>query len=201
MRILLLFAFCLITYFGHGQKRDIPINISIFNEATAIPFTRLLTTPVHPGIQLGTEWNYKVKDHSRLLQTANLQYYYHRYLCQGVGISSELGFEHRFSSGFSMAGLFGLGYMHTFTTGEEFVFEDGTYREKTDQGAGRLTTSLAIDLGYYIKKMDTLSPKVFLRYQPWVEYPFSPGFIPVMTHINLHAGVKIFLPASASTNE
>jgi hypothetical protein len=200
MRIFLL-VFCLMAYAGYGQKRDIPVSISIFNEATAIPFTRLVTTPVHPGIQLGTAWDYNTKAHSRLFQTANLQYYYHRYLCQGVGISSELGFEHRFSCGFSVAGLFGLGYMHTFTTAEEFVFDDGTYTQKPDAGTGRLTTSLAIDLGYCLKKTDTRSPKVFLRYQPWLEYPFSPGFIPVMTHINLHAGVKFFIHASTSSNE
>lgn len=201
MRILLLYFFCIMAFAGYGQQKDIPVSISIFNEATAIPFTRLVTTPIHPGIQVGTEWDYHVKAHSRLFQTANLQYYYHRYLCQGVGISSELGLEHRFSGGFSIAGLFGLGYMHTFTTAEEFVFENGTYTQKGDAGTGRLTTSLAIDLSYSLYKMDAQGTRVFLRYQPWLEYPFSPGFIPVMTHINLHAGVKLFLHATTSPNE
>ena len=30
-----------------SQTKPIPINVSLFNESTAIPFTRFITTPVH----------------------------------------------------------------------------------------------------------------------------------------------------------
>ena len=63
-----------------GQEKSIPINISVFNEATAIPFTRFVTIPMHPGLQLGTECNYKAKEHTRFFQTINLNYFYHNQL-------------------------------------------------------------------------------------------------------------------------
>lgn len=184
-----------------GQEKVIPINVSIFNEATAIPFTRFVTTPIHPGIQIGTEFNYKVREHTRLFQTANLSYFYHNYLAQGIGINTELGYEYRLKYGLAISGLLGLGYMHTFSTCEEFTFSNGQYVKKADKGNARLYPSFSIDVGYYLKKSEANSPKLFLRYQSWVEYPYSPGFIPAMTHINLHIGAKFFINFKAKKND
>jgi hypothetical protein len=91
--------------------------------------------------------------------------------------------------------------MHTFTTAEEFTFLDGAYVKKTDKGNARLYPSLSFDVGYYLLKGKPNSPKLFVRYQSWAEYPYSPGFIPIMTHINLHIGVKFFINRKASQHE
>jgi hypothetical protein len=184
-----------------GQDKEIPINVSLFNESTAIPFTRFFTSPVHPGIQVGTEFDYRKKEHSRLFQTANLGYFYHNYLAQGIGLNSELGYEYRLRSGFAFEGLFGIGYMHTFATTEEFTFTNGKYEKKSDKGNARLYPSLSFDAGYYLKKTETNSLKVFIRYQAWAEYPYSPDFIPVMTHINLHVGAKFFITCKTKSHE
>jgi len=184
-----------------GQDKEIPINVSLFNESTAIPFTRFFTSPVHPGIQVGTEFDYRKKEHSRLFQTANLGYFYHNYLAQGIGLNTELGYEYRLRSGFAFEGLFGIGYMHTFATTEEFTFTNGQYEKKADKGNARLYPSLSFDAGYYLKKAETNSLKVFIRYQAWAEYPYSPDFIPVMTHINLHVGAKFFITCKAKSHE
>lgn len=106
----LIFIFTLVIPFAsHAQGKSIPVNISVFNESTALPFTRFITTPIHPGLQLGTEFNYKEKAHSRLFQTVNLSYFYHNHLNQGIGIFSEIGYEYRIKQGFAFTGLFGLG--------------------------------------------------------------------------------------------
>lgn len=184
-----------------AQLKPIPINISLFNESTAIPFTRLITTPMHPGIQVGTEFNYTVKKHGRWYQSANIGYFYHRHLAQGVSLHSELGYEYRLSSGLAFTGLVGLGYMHTFATAQEFTFVNGQYEKKADRGNARLYPSLSIDIGYYLKKEVRNSPKLFVRYQSWAEYPYSPDFIPIMTHISLHAGVKFFIGTRSNPND
>jgi len=94
----------------------------------------------------------------------------------------------------------GLGYMHTFATTEEFTFSNGHYEKKTDKGNARLYPSLSFDIAYYLKKTEKNSPKIFIRYQSWVEYPYSPDFIPVMTHINLHIGAKFFIHVKTNKN-
>jgi len=48
--------------------------------------------------------------------------------------------------------------------------------------------------------LQTNSPKIFMRYQSWAEYPYSPDFIPVMTHINLHLGAKFFINTKTKKN-
>jgi len=184
-----------------GQEKALPINVSLFNESTAIPFTRFITTPIHPGLQIGTEFNYKTKEHSRLFQTVNISYFYHNYLAQGIGLNTELGYEYRLKFGLALSALLGIGYMHTFATAEEFTLINGQYEKKTDRGNARLYPSLSIDIGYYLKKTDTNSPQIFIRYQSWAEYPYSPDFIPVMTHINLHIGAKIFINTKTKVNE
>ncbi|MEY3442458.1 MAG: hypothetical protein RLZZ519_739 [Bacteroidota bacterium] len=184
-----------------SQPKPLPISISLFNEATALPFTRFFTTPTHPGIQLGTEWNYKQGAHGRLFQTANVFYFYHRHLAQAVGVHSELAYEYRFKPGLALQGMLGIGYMHSFRTAPEFDFVNGEYVAKNDAGSARLYPSLSMDIGYYLQKENAYSPKIFLRYQSWVEFPYSPGFIPVMTHINLHLGAKFFLFSKADAHE
>lgn len=184
-----------------GQGKAIPINISLFNESTAIPFTRFVTTPIHPGLQSGTEFNYRVKEYSRLFQTANISYFYHDYLSQGIGINSELGYEYRLKCGMAVSALLGLGYMHTFATAEEYTFSNQQYQNKADKGNARLYPSFSIDMGYYLKKTDAKSPKLFLRYQSWLEYPYSSGFIPVMSHVNLHIGARFFINSKAEKND
>ncbi|MFN8394462.1 MAG: hypothetical protein U0176_07295 [Bacteroidia bacterium] len=186
---------------GQGKVRGVPVVVSVFNEATAIPFTRLLTVPVHPGMQVGTDWDYKAGTHGRLFQTANLSYYYHAQLNQGIGAHSELGYEYRWRFGLVTGALLGLGYMHTLATTKEYAFQDGQYVERNDGGNSRLYPSLSLDVGYCLRRADVLSPKVFLRYQAWAEFPYSPGFIPVMTHVNLHLGMRFFLVKSRKQNE
>lgn len=185
--LFILFIFPLTLF---GQENSIPISVSFFNESTAIPFTRFFTAPVHPGIQIGTAFVYSEKEHSRLFQTVNASYFYHNYLAQGIALHSEFGYEYRHSSGLAPSALLGLGYMHTFATTEEFTFKNGRYEKKTDRGNSRLFPSISFDIGYYLKRDDVRSPKIFIRYQSWAEYPYSPGFIPVMTHINLHLGLQ-----------
>ncbi|MBX2985687.1 MAG: hypothetical protein LC109_07015 [Bacteroidia bacterium] len=197
MKILLIILTFITPTVVFGQGKAIPINVSIFNESSAIPFTRFVTTPIHPGLQLGTEFNYKVKEHSRLFQTANISYFFHNYLAQGIGLNTELGYEYRLKFGLAFEGLLGLGYMHTFATTKEFIFTNGLYEKKADRGNARLYPSFSIDIGYYLKKSETNSPKIFLRYQSWAEYPYSPDFIPVMTHINLHVGTKFCINTKA----
>jgi hypothetical protein len=192
-RFLFTIVLLLFTFNSVAQTEKIPINLSIFNESTSIPFTRFFTTPIHPGIQVGTELNYHATDRNRLFQTLNLSYFYHGHLNQGIALHTELGYERRLPNGLSFSGLLGVGYMRTYAVSEEFVFENDQYIQKADTGNSRFFPSLSVDTGYYLKKQEKDSPRIFIRYQAWAEYPYSPDFIPIMSHVNLHVGVKFFI--------
>lgn len=176
-----------------AQKKPTPVAIAVFNEATAIPFTKLLTTPVHPGVQAGTGVFYKQKKHSQLFQSLNIGYIFHSRLYHGFFVSTELGYDYKFNFGLNLKTSVGIGYMHSFRTQKEYQFKNGSYESKPDRGNGRATVSLGTGLGYRLQKKNIYSPEIFMMYQGWAEYPFSPGFIPVMTHTNLQLGTKFFI--------
>ncbi|MDP3445827.1 MAG: hypothetical protein Q8T08_23455, partial [Ignavibacteria bacterium] len=114
-KILLLLLLSLSVSGIHGQS-SYPIKIAISNEATAIPFTRFFTNPIHPLLQVGTEYYYKQSLHSELYQTANLGYIFHNHLYQGVYINTGIGYDYIFNFGLKLKSNFELGYLHTFTT-------------------------------------------------------------------------------------
>ncbi|MGQ3012164.1 MAG: hypothetical protein ACT6QS_00520 [Flavobacteriales bacterium] len=192
MRILL-FVLLLFPFSLHAQKKPLLIRLSLFNESTALPFTRFFTLPLHPGIQAGTEFAYLDKPRHYVYQTLQAGYLYHRYLYQAAYLQSEIGYDLRLGFGLNIKALFGLGYMHSFATQKEYRLVNGEYLQKPDRGNARINPSLSLGLGYRIYPKRAASPEIFVLYQSWVEYPYSPGFIPAMTHISLHLGSKFFI--------
>jgi hypothetical protein len=178
-----------------------PVSVSLLNESTAIPYTRFITTPIHPGIQFGTETDLKQYTNTRLFFALHIGYYYHKSFAQGIYIKPSLGFEYRHSSGFAVAGSLGLGYLHTFTTQEEYRLENGSYIKQKDSGNARIMPSLGLTLNYYLKPDNIQSPKIFFGYESWIEYPFSPGFIPLMTHVTTQLGVQFYPFENHKNNE
>jgi hypothetical protein len=171
-------------------SQGFPLRVIVGNESTAIPFTRFFTIPVHPAIQIGTDFTYRGRVHSRLYQTVNLGYVFHNHLYQGIWLNTEAGYDYRFSFGLNLKALLGAGYLHTFATRQEYQFKDGKYSAGADGGNPRLMVSLALGVGYRFANDAGKGPEVFLLYKPWIEYPYSPGFIPVMTHISMEAGAR-----------
>jgi hypothetical protein len=190
---LFIIASVLLTLSAKAQGQPMPVTISVFNEATAIPFTKLITTPVHPGVQVGSAFSYKERKHIHLFQTINIGYIFHRNLYHGFFINTELGYDYKLNVGLNVKGAFGLGYLHTFTTQKEYQFKNGKYNSGRDKGNSRLMVSLSTGLGYRLQKKNQYSPEIFMMYQGWAEYPYSPGFIPAMTHINTQIGTKFFI--------
>jgi hypothetical protein len=83
--------------------------------------------------------------------------------------------------------------MHSFRTQKEYQFKNGSYESRRDKGSGRAMVSFGTGLGYRTEKKNNYSPEIFVMYRGWAEYPYSPGFIPVMTHTNLQLGTKFFI--------
>lgn len=189
----MLFVAIFSLHFDVSAQSGRPIKVAIGNEATAIPFTVLPTQTLHPCIQLGTEFIYKYGTRGVKYQTVNLGYMYHQYLFQGVYFNSEFGYDLFLSKHMSLKTNMGLGYLHTFGTRTEYQLANGVYKAGTDKGNARVMPSFSLGLGYRLKKEMTQSPEFFILYKSWVEYPYSPGFIPVMTHVNIEMGVKINL--------
>lgn len=189
--ILKLTILCNITYSVEAQNLKYPVIISLFNEATAIPFTKFITIPIHPGLRVGTEFKLKDGKLIKLYQTTNLGYYYHQHLAQSIFIGTETAIEVKLK-GWKSAVKIGVAYLHVFRTAQSYKLINEEYVPAPDWGNPRIMPSLSIQTGYFFNSKP-LPLEIFIEYQSWMEYPYSPGFIPLMTHINLHVGCKFYL--------
>lgn len=175
-----------------AQEKGFPVRILFGNEATALPFDTFWSSPTHFTMQLGSEFEYHTKPKHYLYQTVNVGYIYHENLFQGGYLNSELGYDYRLGLGLNLKGLVGVGYLHTFSTEEEYKFDNGQYRSNEDKGNSRVMPSLALGLGFRLNKKQK-APELILLYRTWVEFPYSPGFIPLMSHTDLSLGIKLFI--------
>jgi len=173
-------------------QAQLPVRISIFNESTSMPFSRAFSTPVHPGFDIGTEFQWRNTRHFRLYPTINVGYIFHKHLYQAVFINGGLGVDYKMNFGLNIKTALGVGYMHSFRTQQEYQFRHGQYEKSPDQGNARVTPSFSCGLGYVLHVENQRSPEIFALYQTWIEYPYSPGFIPVMPHTNIHLGYKFY---------
>lgn len=175
-----------------GQQKPWPLKISLFNESTSMPFTRLFPTPVHPGVEVGTERTWKESSRFRFNPSVSLGYLFHGHLYQAIYLSGALGIDYKLKFGLNLKTGLGVGYMHTFTVQQEYQFDKGSYKKGRDHGNARVIPSLSLGIGYRLKPKVSPSPEFFVLYQTWVEYPYSPGFIPLMAHTNMMIGYTFF---------
>lgn len=177
------------THFAFAQQ---PITVSLYNEATAVPFTTFVNSPVHPGIQVGTEFEWKENNIFRWYPAINIGYMFHKRLFQGLYANMEVGLDIKTGLGLNLKTKLGLGYLHTFSTQQEYQFKDGAYVSNPDKGNPRFMPSFTLGMGYNLRKNDPQSTEIFVLYQSWIEYPYSPGFIPLMSHTNIHLGTRFY---------
>lgn len=166
------------------------ITASVFNESTSIPYTRFFTTPVHPGVQLGAEMPWRENNRLALSPALNIGYMFHQKLFQGLYLNLEMGLDIKTGFGLRFKSKLGLGYLHTFSTGSTYRQVNGEWEQGGSRGNARLMPALTLGLGYDLKPASARGTEVFVLYRSWLEYPYSPGFIPIMSHTDLSLGFK-----------
>lgn len=190
---LLLVSTALLLLFTSALNAQQAITVAVINESTTIPFSSFVETPIHPGFQIGTEFAGRSKKQFRWYPAINVGYLFHEKLFQGLYANVDLGVDFDTRTGFNLKSKMGLGYLHTFTNQQEYQWNGLEYQSKRDAGNARVMPSIALGIGYHNRRRNPESPEFFLLYQSWIEYPYSPGFIPLMSHTNLHLGTKFFI--------
>ncbi|MEW2923297.1 hypothetical protein AB1A65_17640 [Muricauda sp. ANG21] len=168
------------------------MEVSIFNESTALPFSGFDFKPLHPGVQMGMETPLKTTPDHKTFISMNIAFTFHKELFQAVSLNLTLGHDIKMDMGVSLKGGLGVGYTHTFNVNEAYRFSHGEYRKTNDSGNSRFTPSISLGLGYRFDPNDFESTEVFIQRQYWLEIPYSPGFIPLMSHTNSSIGLKLY---------
>ena len=129
MRILVaLIIYFLSTSFLNAQGFRIKeIQVSVFNNATALPFSGSLGIfhgTIHPGVSAGASMQLNQHERHQLMLSLKFAYLYQQYVQHGLQLYPELGYRYVFSNGISIGPQLGLGYLHAITDLQQFELND-----------------------------------------------------------------------------
>jgi len=110
-----------------------------------------------------------------------------------VYLNTGIGYDYKLPFSLKLKFNLEVGYLHTFATQDEYQFKNGKYINGKDKGNSRVMPTFSVGFGFTFKKEGKVSSELFVLYKSWIEYPYSPGFIPLMSHTNLEIGYKFYL--------
>jgi len=155
-------------------KWQFPLELTFFNHAASMPFERIILSPLHPGFSLGTEYAYVEGRRGRVFQNLAGGYYFNKYNAKALFLQTSAGY--RYSLGF---GLFadialGIGYLHSFHPSPIYGLNaQGEYERIKDAGKGAFIALGALGIGYDFRRKVGWPVSVFVRYQPYIQTPYS----------------------------
>lgn len=164
-----------------------PLTVSLFTVATQLPGGKVL--PIHPGLELGTEFRLGRNETSRWFQSAKLGVFHHRLSQTAVMLYSESGFRPGISSRLYAELRLGAGYLHAIPDLQVFSQNDGVYKKSSGLGRPQLMASFATGLGWRLREGSD-SPKVFVAMQCFFQMPFIKSYVPVLPNTALHVGTS-----------
>ena len=170
------------------QTSDLTFFSGYLKESFFYPSKHNFGSPLHPGVTIGFEKLLKDKTRVDQLLTAEIGFYHHDYLQNGLFVLG--GYQFRSNP---ISNIFAwvqpqLGYLHTWSPSGEFKLEDGQY-VATKSGHPSAFAGLTLGLDYQI--IPAYESKVFVSYRMMVEGPFALEYgVPVVPHTFLSIGLK-----------
>ena len=169
--------------------RGLPVSISLFTESISLPGFRGIFA--NPGIKVGTEFYYRNRTRSQLLQTVNAGYYYHRNLHHGMFINSEFTYRRYFGNFYAEGGI-GGGYLHLYSLIPMYEKNGDSY-SKASPHVHKFMPSLGGGVGYRCGKA-----LIGVRYEVFGEFPVLSNEVPLLPHKALCLSVRFNMPSSGA---
>ena len=173
-----------------AQHRLRYVSIAATNSASSFPISgvpQLWKAGMHPGLTLGTGFNWKEFGNISWAQTFKIGFFRHRFIQNAVMLYAENGLRYAKGS-WGISAMLGAGYLHSFVATDRFKQNaDGVYES---YGAwGRPQAMLGFTLG--IDRAVGKGYRVFTRVQTILQTPFVQGYIPILPINQLHLGVTV----------
>jgi hypothetical protein len=189
--LLLIFVWLYKESLAQTDSTQLPVIISVFNNATRLPGSGTLgfiNTPIHPGLRVGTLLTYKNSKKSDIYESFNIGYYYHHLSQYGFQLYTELGYRYKLSCGLGLNTQFVLGYMLTKPDLEVFKLDaNGNYVKKPGWRS-QLMTGAGVGFSYSLKRTSAHPMLLFLNYQFFLQMPFVKNYVPMLPNTAIHLG-------------
>lgn len=164
-----------------------PVTISLYTVATQFPGGHI--TPLHPGLEIGSEFRYNKSEKNMWLQTVKIGIYYHQLSQTAIQLYSELDYRRKIWQKLKGDVKLGAGYLHAIPDLQSFSLKDGIYENKSNFGRSQLMVSTALGLRYMLSDQND-GPELFLTMQCFLQMPFIKSYVPVLPNTAYHIGVS-----------
>jgi hypothetical protein len=167
------------------------IEVAVSNSHTALPFgsfSQLFYKEFHPGMEIGTGFNWATKPKHDCYQTFKLSYSYHQFVQRTLMLYSEFGYRYKFPLGISASTSLGAGWMRSIQDAEVFTAEnDGEY---VNAKKGRYHGMATFTIGA-AKQITKSGMQLFMNYQQRFQFAFIDAYVPALPVNSLFFGIQI----------
>jgi len=166
------------------------LSIAYTQSASSFPvsgFPQLWKARIHPGITVGSGFNWKEGKQLKWTQTVKAGYFYHRFIQHAVLCYTETGI--RYMPGkLGISAMVGAGYLHSIpATGRFRLLNNGTYQSFGRGGRAQGMFGFTLGFDYPASK----NFRVFTRLQTLLQTPFVPGYVPLLPVNQVHVGFTV----------
>ncbi|QIP14383.1 hypothetical protein G8759_18045 [Spirosoma aureum] len=166
-------------------QKSLPITISLFAESISLPTIKRIKKG-GIGIKVGTEFYYRNRPGSQLIQTLTIGYYHHPQVQNGLFINSEFGYRTFIGSFFADAFLGGGALLlRPMAPSYERNESTGAYR-KASATQLKFMPSVQTGIGYRFPNR----AMIFAHYELFGEMPIHNVVLP---HQALSIGTRFFI--------
>lgn len=175
-------------------QNPIPLKAGILAEQISLPTFEDYGSRFGSGFSLGTQFSYKDKAKSALLQTADFYFIYHKEYGTSIMLSSLFDYSIR-PGKFHLDIKLGPGIMLFNHYTALYSQGDGGYQEASGLQA-KFFGMVSLSCSYPIGEI-----RPYLAYTTYVETPFISSYSALLPHQILEAGVYYNLRSKKNTNE
>lgn len=173
-------------------QRNPEVGITFTNTISAKPlssFGDLFKKPFHPGIELSYGFNWATKPNHDWYQQIKLGYFFHRFVQHGIPLYTNFGYRYKFTPHIFTEVSIGGGYLHSIpATAKLKADANGDY--KNNKGIGRPQAMAAFNIGAGYK-FTTVPLKLYVNYQPRIQFPFVKSYVPMLPYNSLMIGAAV----------
>ena len=158
-----------------GQLRPQNLRVAFYNEAIAVPSLKVLNKPLHPTLNIGSDFMVKYRKHFHQSLGMDAYMYHHKTKENAIMLDATYRFGYHFNCGLQVNLISALGFKHASLTGEKFEQnETGAYEQVSYSGKSMANLKLGAGLAYPI------SPRylAFINYKTMLSGPSGGIFIP-----------------------
>lgn len=172
-----------------AQVKPKTLRVSCLNETIGLPSRKLTQLPIHPAINVGTDFRVKTGKHWQRSLGTDFYYYYQQAFEHSLMLDATYRLGYKFPFGLQLNLTTAAGYKHAILTGIKYTVIDGEYQPTSHFGKAQFNTKLGLGLEYPFSEKYTLTTD----YKTMAVAPFGDRILPISINTFLGAGLKINL--------